>query len=534
MSRTSSLKSALEDQRGSILIGGLLLVVAMTVIGVGLYQASVIETKQISWTETDVRGFYAADAGLHRAALDLADPDTTNPVGTLTFDAVKAANYASPTTLLPDYGSRCFGGATCDSSVTPYRPAYLVQAQQALDDTNGFWLISTSCTPGPASNPCPAGSRMAQVKARIHQTSSPGTPGHNLAFQGAAFGGSSLRITGNGTIDSYDSRLGGYGGSNVSSHGDIGSNGLVSASATSSLTIKGNVTNTLANSPTDLKVNIIGSNVNVQGNIQSGGTVLVNGMTNPNGQSGGNGTGGTAPQVTGTIYNGTGSPQTVMGPIPNCASFTNLTQCTSSSCAGQPGTITQYTDNTFTAIKATGLTSSYNPATGQLTLNGPPSGAFFQFGGVQSGTAPYCFGNVNINNSTIQVSTRTVFEVNGTFGLNSGSNFTNTTLNAKNLQIISTYGNDPGETGTGVSVTAGTALYATIYAPTTTATIGGAGTFYGGVMANLVNLSGSTGLHYDLALRDSSGLEDPTPAGPTTYALLEWKRVECGPSTFAC
>src|SRR6266536_3028164 len=82
MGRQYSLHRAFTDQRGSVLVGGLLLVLAMTLIGVGLFEAAVIETRQVGSTAADVRAFYAAETGLNRAALDTAYPNCPDPCPT--------------------------------------------------------------------------------------------------------------------------------------------------------------------------------------------------------------------------------------------------------------------------------------------------------------------------------------------------------------------------------------------------------------------------------------------------------------------
>ena len=103
-----SLDSAFMDQRGSVLLGGLLLVLAVTLIGVGLFQATVIESRQVGSTAADVRAFYAAESGLNRAALDTAY-DNTYVQGSYTFDSVKGSlpnDNTTPVTLSPSRAAR--------------------------------------------------------------------------------------------------------------------------------------------------------------------------------------------------------------------------------------------------------------------------------------------------------------------------------------------------------------------------------------------------------------------------------------------
>lgn len=576
MSCRHPLERAFTGQQGSVLLGGLLLVLAMTVIGIALYQASVIESQQISKTETDMRAFYAADAGIHRAALDLADPPSAGIlVGGLKFscnppepsnpNCVKDSLPGDNTTrvTLPGYGSRCFGGSTCDSSVTPYKPAYIVEARNHVTaDNDRFWLIATACTPGPAKNPCDPGHKMAQIQTEIVKnviTGPPGPPGPggpgtpNFVFNWGAFGGGSLKMGGNGAMaDSYNSHKAGctvpcpYGGSNIGNNGDIGSNGSIDL--TSTILIRGDILST-TNVPGDTSDISLGTSVTVQGNVQTGGTAVIGGVTDPNGQSGGNGS-GTTSQVTGTVKHDTASSQVGMDAVANCGGpFTDLT-----------GLISQYPKNPDGTCKWEGTkitaTWKYGGTTGCGTcgVSGGKAGELVAGGGVCIDIAPgnYRLGDVTFSGGTwIRVTDRTILTVDGVFTL-SGGGIANTTQLPQDLQIISTYGNDidpvtglhtNGETKTGVTMSGGSDTYATVYAPRTKAVVSGGGSLFGGVMAKDVEFSGGSGVHFDEYLASGeAGLEKGTPGLPgtppttlaTIYTLLGWKKVECGPSTFAC
>jgi hypothetical protein len=81
---------------------------------------------------------------------------------------------------------------------------------------------------------------------------------------------------------------------------------------------------------------------------------------------------------------------------------------------------------------------------------------------------------------------------------------TNTSANLpKNLDIVmvpTPTGGTPGN----VTITAGAALYADIYAPQSNVTITGGGAIYGSVLGLNVNMSGGGSIHYDLALAGTS------------------------------
>src|SRR5437867_6489173 len=148
-----------RDERGSVLIGGLILVLALTLIGVGLFEAAVIETGQVRFTEEDAKALYAAESGLNRAAVDMAlddpagEPTHTMPdgtIGTYSFCAFigcpltgkpgDATFKASDTLWSLSYASTCFGkpaGTACDTANNPTNPVYLVEAVRAIDPSTG-------------------------------------------------------------------------------------------------------------------------------------------------------------------------------------------------------------------------------------------------------------------------------------------------------------------------------------------------------------------------------------------------------------
>jgi Tfp pilus assembly protein PilX len=546
------------DQRGSILVGGLLLVLAVTLLGLGLFQAAVVETRQVAQTEEDARAFYAAETGLNRAALDV-QYDT---IGTKTFDFKNTLNgdYVTASSF---YATTCFGGDVCDSAHATI-PAYVVDAVNNAD-ANMYWLVSTACVPGPAANPCPAGTKAAaQVKALIKRTlttttetstTTTTTTTNRPAFTWGGFGGTSLKFSGNchgtpcTTADTYNSRSCGsppcpYGGANaLLTSGKFGSNGSVDIGNPGGhdvVNFWGNVigTTNVSADPTDLGIN--GPNAVVHGNVESGGTVQVNGVNNPASTS----------QVTGTITPNTSTTQVQLTALDNCGPYTDLT-----------GKVTQYTDNTYTTVVGS-PTWKYGGVTGcgNCGVGGGKPGEFVAGGGAfikfAPSTVPYCLSDVTFSGGTnVQVTGLTVFIVNGVFTL-SGGGFANVTQDPQNLQLISTYGNagiagtnavnDPAETKTGVTLSGGSDGYMTVYAPTTDVVVGGGGSIVGAVMGGKnVNFTGGSALHYDAYLGSGNAnlvdISQPitvtttttvttTIPGPTLWSLQSWQKVPCRPS----
>lgn len=526
----NSLDLAFTDQRGSVLIGGLLLVLAMTLIGVGLFEAAMIETGQVAYTERDVRAFYAADTGLNRASGDLASNDVG--VANSTFTDVKNALNAN-TTVPQFFGSTstCFRGSSCDSAHNPKTPAYIVQATNHAD-ADKFWLTSTACIPGPAANPCPAGTwAAAQIKSLIVQTTItvtiPGTPETittttttAIGMANAIFGASTttnpaVKISGDGLVDSFDSRgcptpPCAYDPASARTNGDIQANGAIDVKAT----VKGDILNDVNVSGTDVKLE---SGTTVTGTVKSGGTVS-------------NNAGVPASQI--TQNSGTTPPS--LTPLSNCGPYPS----------SMSSAITQYDGSGKVVTDPSKLKWAYNSSTGALNIStGSPS-----TGWVSIAPGNYCLGSIVASGgSLIKVTGLTELTSNGQVNL-SGGTFANTTNDSQNLQIISTYGNDPGETSTNnFVVSGGSGAYMVLWAPTTKVTISGSGDIFGTVVGNVVEASGGSQVHFDEFLASGAATLAPgigfqltittttttasTPPTTSTisgpYELQSWRQSNC-------
>ena len=75
----------------------------------------------------------------------------------------------------------------------------------------------------------------------------------------------------------------------------------------------------------------------------------------------------------------------------------------------------------------------------------------------------------------------------------------------KNLKIVMCTG-PTGQTPGSLTISAGAALYADIYAPQSAVSIGGKGDIYGSVLGLTVEMSGSGEIHYDLSLKGTGGI----------------------------
>lgn len=569
---------AFTDQRGSILIGGLLLVFAVTLMGLGLYQAAVVETSQLQSTKEDVNVLYAAETGLNRVALDVAwddigifkycglksCPELTPPVtGTLN------TNNTTPSSLA-GYGSTCFGSTTCDSSDHPRSPAYLVQAKNDADP-NRFWLISTACVPGPVPDPgaaiatCPAGTKaMAQVKAWIQR----GTPTVTTtetstttttvlpAMPWALFGGAS-NCGDNGCVylhpgdtSSYNSHKTGctvpcaQSATNTGNLGSIASNG--------NMKVQGGTDAAYPGGPAGINGNLVSYTDTVSSpDLTLSGTI--NGSATAGGTISGTATGGVQP--------GKPTTQTPLPDLPNCAnpSYTALSLYDAA---------TNPTGNVISVSGAT-LAGLYNQSTGALTISGTKTLT------LRAGkTFNYCFGTVamssggvlNIDKLPSEPPVTDPYGVNpyttpiyidGTLHIQNNDTMVNNALQDPQLvQLIVTYGNNidrngntvnensgPGFCGgAGVCLESNSTMYMTLYAPSTGVQLQGGGDVYGAIVGKTINISGNSNIHFDEFLLASPNLVQGIPTARTitttstetrtTFAdgsptVTGWQRPNC-------
>lgn len=195
----------------------------------------------------------------------------------------------------------------------------------------------------------------------------------------------------------------------------------------------------------------ISGNTTVRGDAAAGGSVVISGGSS----------------VTGTVTNGAPSQ-----------SFPSVNAC------GPP-----YSNGS-------GITGgSYDPATGVLTVSGGGTAT------LTNGT--YCFSSVNISGGA-------TLTVNGAVNIYltnvssfSGGSLVNTTADAANLTIYSSFASAGGPSG--VELSGGSDAYMTVYAPSTRVTLSGTSDFYGSIVANIVEVSGGSKLHYDVKLGATGG-----------------------------
>jgi len=419
------LRSTLGDQRGSIFLISLVLVFVMTLLGIALFDLSLVDNRLVLASENDAQAFYTAEAGLYRAQLDLTDGAGT------TFDTVFAGGVIA--TL---YNGQSFtqGGAGTNYTVT-VKPVVGSSPQQVT-------LISTGCAWG--TSPCPASRAQKTVQAQMKVGST--LPGF-VGLESVSLGSTS------GLVDSFDSTQGVYNPLTAGKLAKSLSNGTISMK---NLTVKGSALSAASS------ISIV--NALVDGNITAG-TTVSNGGT-----------------VSGTITQNNPTPPMVAPPVPDC---------------GPPYS------------PATGISGlyNYNPAVGDFKV----SGAVATFA---AGT--YCFRSVTlVGGATLAISGPVVLSVTQQVSATGGA-FANTTYNAANLQIISSY-----TQRNGVSVGGSSTTYLTIYAPTTDVSVSGGAPLYGALVGKTLSTGGSASIHYDVNLANRTDFA----GGIRKFVLISW--IEC-------
>jgi Flp pilus assembly protein TadG len=109
----------------------------------------------------------------------------------------------------------------------------------------------------------------------------------------------------------------------------------------------------------------------------------------------------------------------------------------------------------------------------------------------------YYFKNVNIHGSLTFTGPATIYSYGG-FNM-SGNAYTNGNAPG-NLSIVMC-GASPGS----VTIGSSTALYASVYAPKSAITLSGTGDIYGSVLGRSIDMTGTSGIHYDMSLEANGG-----------------------------
>lgn len=261
-------------------------------------------------------------------------------------------------------------------------------------------------------------------------------------FNCAIYARGSIRMSGNGQTDSYDSSVGPYGGSNVGPDGDVGTNaGTVGAVGLS-------------------------GNARVNGDASTGpsGTVTTSGNA----------------EVTGSV---THENDRDLDSVDVPAELEGLTSSGSYSLAANNRGTLSGGDYRYSALSLSGNAILTISGTVRLYLTGASS-----------------LGISGNGRLVIPAGSELIIYSEGKCDI-AGNGVLNNTNLPENFQLYSTYAG----TGDGVKISGNGDLYGAVYAPDTKIAVTGNGDIFGGLVGKEVAVSGNGDVHYDKKLPEIEG-----------------------------
>lgn len=203
---------SLSNNRGFALVMVLMLLASLAALGVWGTRATLIDSRITQNYKENIRALYIAEAGVARAVNQLSSVSGG-------FNSILVGNDGiSGTTddgILSFGPSVSFGEGIYSVRITDNNDG---DGNLFNDSDNRIIVISTGSING----------AVKEVQASVRNNSTP-------LFNMAVFGDDGMELKSNTHTDSYDSEVGAYGGSNVGSNGDIGTNAITTTPSAISL-----------------------------------------------------------------------------------------------------------------------------------------------------------------------------------------------------------------------------------------------------------------------------------------------------------
>lgn len=184
------LKKEKAKEKGMALVLSLVVIIVLTILGTALLLRSVTASKNTEIFLNSTRAFWLAEAGVQRVLWEL-----------------NSGYWSGWTTSGNNASLQTNWGTSGDYDVTVFDYA----GSNPRVEVTGYFPSRTAAQP-----------ILRRVSAVLGKS--------GTVFNYAAFGGTSIKLKGKGTTDSYDSSQGPYGDPNVGSEGDVGTNGDVGIS----------------------------------------------------------------------------------------------------------------------------------------------------------------------------------------------------------------------------------------------------------------------------------------------------------------
>jgi Tfp pilus assembly protein PilX len=415
----------LNNNRGSTLAITLILLFVLAMLGEAILNSSISENRSARRYSDSSKAFWLADAGVQKVVYEYSAHGCQGLCNASTSAfCTNCACGGADKRLATRLGSSS-NDYSCSSSNGAVTGAY-GDYNVTIDYLNTVKI--TGYYPSRTSS--------SAIKRSITLVS-------DSPMRYAAFAKGKVTISNGVKVDSYNSNAGAYGGANILSHGNVGSNGTASNSID------------------------LGNNSKIFGDAStgSGGGVLI-----PNSAV-------ITDMVTGSVTH-TNSQNLANVVVPS-----GLTSLSSG------GTLTVNNNQTGSLSAGSYKYDSINLKNGStLNINGTVNLY------LTSATSLTTGNNVILN---INSGAKLNVYVDGVFTFNNNMQVNNTAQVPGNLYIRSTY------TGTsGINLSNNNTTYAAVYAPNTDVLISNNGDFYGAVIGKTITLAGSSNsfVHFDQVL----------------------------------
>jgi Tfp pilus assembly protein PilX len=461
--RIEAKKLTAKSERGATLVIALLAMLVLGVLSAGIIFVTHTETLTSANYTILAQARYAAEAGV-QSSINWLNNNYTTPTTFTSYDTSKApvlCPSGCTSTTLPVVLSAVSGVAANypDSTVaSAYQTALSNQSLAGLSNASySTYATLLSMTPGSSvswlaggvgvpqtwqitSQGSIAGVRNATVQVVATYERS-GTPILSYAVFAAGNACPSITISSSGSTDSYDSSQGTYAGTVQTTQGDIGTNGTLSMSGSSTINGNAYLVNvvTAGSCPTQTFDN--GSSVGVTGN---GGVPIA-----------------------------MGAPKTFSNPVyanPSPALVTNTGYSSNVSLApGNYNNVTVSGGNTLTLSPGTYNFNSIKLSGGSIITVSPAGTVVLEIAGAGAPAKAVDFSGGSISNSA-----------------GSPSSF----------QIVYN-GSRP------MTLSGGSSSAAVVYAPSSPITMSGGSPWYGSIIGSSFVNSGGSAVHYDRSLATS-------------------------------
>jgi Tfp pilus assembly protein PilX len=465
-----------RDERGSIMLSGMMLVLVMTLIGSGVFTAAVIENRVALNDTKQSQAFYIAEAGLNSALRELADGDGTHDFSSVFTNGGSVVLFTN--TPFP-----------VDAQGNPLG-SFTVTAQAVANSSpQRLTMTATGCMPAATgNNDCPTNNSQMTLRTEIVS---------QIHLAGPFFALGKFTLSGSGAlVDSFNSSVAPYAtqhcqkiappfdcGADVTADGGGGTSSSISVSIGNNTTVYGNVTDSLG-------VVSLNSGANIYG--------AVTYAPSPNGSC--------SVCTSPTPVHGTASAQQTTPPVVP---------------AVQPcGT---FTPSSVVSSHITGTGWSYSQTTGDFSL---PANKTITLAPLGTGQY-YCFHTLSISGTfTINSSTDPVIiSLTGGMSVTSQGSIANSTSKAVQFQMLSsvtcTGSCTPSAPTNSIQISGGSDAYLYIYAPRTQIVASGGANLFGALLGNDLQVSGGSRLHYDKALGNAGNLVGGIPS--YTWNPGTWK-----------